>query len=410
MDNLLNIYSMKCFARMRNKAQMFSSLADDHYHTRLLHSMEVNAIAIKIAEQLHIKYPHSRKITNIDYNRLSTIALLHDIGHTPYGHIGERTLHNICSGVIKVKFLPSFRELNCTCGFKHNINSGVLYKEFLIKTKKNISVDDCYVIEGITKHSKLHYKHQKKYDYGFEYINSGLPIDINFKKATPSTIEAFIVSFADEIAQMFSDYQDLFSGGFDVGGFYSLKSFSISNTTNNSQEIADAMVEYMIGLFVNAFDPKNYSYSHIKKSSFGIELDYFDAERQNILEYNETIRNHDFIKERNIVTLFQHYFLHPSDGLDLFEDFKTRIKRNKTDKHRLSESIKKDIELLKKDEIDNYIRVVIDNVLSCRKTKSKKYSIVLEMFLKSVAIHISKMTDSYADHKVRKIISSKTID
>ena len=95
MNNLMRICSIKCFSRMRNKAQMFSSMADDHFHTRLMHSMEVYSVAKAIAE----KFSSS---CSIDDDLLTSIALLHDIGHTPYGHIGERTLNKICSGEMRI--------------------------------------------------------------------------------------------------------------------------------------------------------------------------------------------------------------------------------------------------------------------------------------------------------------------
>ena len=47
-----SIFFIKSFNRLRNKAQIFSSLADDHYHTRLMHSLEVESISIEIAKNL----------------------------------------------------------------------------------------------------------------------------------------------------------------------------------------------------------------------------------------------------------------------------------------------------------------------------------------------------------------------
>ncbi len=402
MNDFLDIYSMKFFVRMRNKAQMFSSLADDHYHTRLLHSLEVCNIAELIVKKLLTAYPKSKKLKEIDKKRLVTISLLHDIGHTPYGHIGERTLNDLCSGKTKTPFLPDFVKLNCQCGFKHNINSGILYKEYLIKSNKKITYDDCFIIDGITKHSKLYNKKQKKLDYGFEYIKSGLPIDIDFHKSLPMTIEGFIVAFADEIAQMFSDYQDLAYAKFDVSSINTLTPFSISPSIKKYEEIAASALDYMIGLFVLAFNPSSYNYISIKQSRFGKELSLFDKARLKIIKSNETINSHDYIKERNIIILFQHYFNNPSDGLELFDDFKNRVKRNK-----ISKLIKSEVESLKKDNFDEYIKKVIDNASSTHSSKAKKYAMVLRIFIKSVAIYVSKMTDSYADHKVKKIISSK---
>ena len=161
--NNYDIFTMKTFNRLRNKAQLFSSLADDHYHTRLMHSLEVNSIAIDIVKKLKEKYPDDLKVISVDEELISSIALLHDIGHTPYGHVGERTLHNICSGKSKVDGLPDFEKLDVNCGFKHNINSGLLYKEYLVLHGKDITEFECKIVEGIIKHSSLYYENQSNY-------------------------------------------------------------------------------------------------------------------------------------------------------------------------------------------------------------------------------------------------------
>ena len=88
---MTRIYMNKIFMRLKNKTQLFSAQADDHYHTRLIHSLEVASIALKIAEKIKDKY-------DLDVIAIQKGSLLHDIGHTPFGHAGERTLHKILSG------------------------------------------------------------------------------------------------------------------------------------------------------------------------------------------------------------------------------------------------------------------------------------------------------------------------
>ncbi len=89
------IIHCKAFRRMKHKTQVFISPEGDHYRTRLTHTLEVSQIARTIARALRL---------NEDLTE--AIALGHDLGHTPFGHAGEKTLNEICKN-----------------GFKHNKQS-----------------------------------------------------------------------------------------------------------------------------------------------------------------------------------------------------------------------------------------------------------------------------------------------
>ena len=80
------IIHAKSFRRLKHKTQVFLAPAGDHYRTRLTHTMEVAQIARTIARSLAL---------NEDLTE--AIALGHDLGHTPFGHTGERVLDSICS-------------------------------------------------------------------------------------------------------------------------------------------------------------------------------------------------------------------------------------------------------------------------------------------------------------------------
>lgn len=88
------IYS-KAFRRLKHKTQVFISPEGDHYITRLTHTLEVSQIARTIARSLRL-----------NEDLAEAIALGHDLGHTPFGHAGERVLGELC---------PT--------GFKHNEQS-----------------------------------------------------------------------------------------------------------------------------------------------------------------------------------------------------------------------------------------------------------------------------------------------
>ena len=77
----------KAFRRLRHKTQVFLSPVGDHYRTRLTHTLEVSQIARTIARALRL---------NEDLTE--AIALAHDLGHTPFGHAGERALDRCMEG------------------------------------------------------------------------------------------------------------------------------------------------------------------------------------------------------------------------------------------------------------------------------------------------------------------------
>lgn len=89
------IIHCNAFRRLKHKTQVFLSPQGDHYRTRLTHTLEVAQIARTVARALRL---------NEDLTE--AIALGHDLGHTPFGHAGERTLARLCSR-----------------GFRHNLQS-----------------------------------------------------------------------------------------------------------------------------------------------------------------------------------------------------------------------------------------------------------------------------------------------
>ena len=81
------IIHCKAFRRLKHKTQVFLSPEGDHYRTRLTHTLEVSQIARTIARSLRL---------NEDLTE--AISLAHDLGHTPFGHAGERALNDLMKG------------------------------------------------------------------------------------------------------------------------------------------------------------------------------------------------------------------------------------------------------------------------------------------------------------------------
>ena len=79
------IVHSKAFRRLKDKTQVFLNPEGDHYRTRLTHTLEVAQIARTIARALRM-----------NEELVEAIALGHDLGHTPFGHAGERALQEVC--------------------------------------------------------------------------------------------------------------------------------------------------------------------------------------------------------------------------------------------------------------------------------------------------------------------------
>lgn len=150
------IYS-KAFLRLKNKTQVFFAPDGDHYMSRLTHTFDVSQIARSLARCL-----------SLNEDLTEAIALGHDLGHTPFGHVGERVLDRLCPG-----------------GFRHYEQS-LRVVDVLEKDGKglNLTVE---VRDGILNHSK---------------------------SGNPMTLEGVAVSLADRIAYINHDIEDALRAGF----------------------------------------------------------------------------------------------------------------------------------------------------------------------------------------------------
>ena len=151
------ILHSKAFRRLKHKTQVFLSPEGDHYRTRLTHTLEVSQISRTIARSL-----------NLNEDLTEAIALGHDLGHTPFGHTGERILKKLCES-----------------GFKHNEQSLRVVDFLEIRNEKpglNLTYE---VRDGILNHP-----------LGYE----------------PATLEGQIVSISDRIAYINHDIDDAVRG------------------------------------------------------------------------------------------------------------------------------------------------------------------------------------------------------
>lgn len=149
------IIHSKAFRRLKHKTQVFLSPEGDHYRTRLTHTLEVSQIARTIARAL-----------GLNEDLCEAISLGHDIGHTPFGHSGEKTLNRLAPP------------------FEHNEQS-VRVVDFLEENGKGLNLT-LEVRDGIKNH-RLGGK--------------------------PMTLEGVVVGYADRIAYVNHDIEDAIRAG-----------------------------------------------------------------------------------------------------------------------------------------------------------------------------------------------------
>lgn len=150
------IIHSKSFRRLKDKTQVFLTPEGDHYRTRLTHTLEVSQTARTIAKALQL-----------NEDLVEAIALGHDLGHTPFGHAGERALNRACP-----------------YGFKHNEQS-VRTVDILEKDGQGINLT-WEVRDGILNHQT---------------------------SSMPSTLEGKVVRLSDKIAYIHHDMDDAIRGG-----------------------------------------------------------------------------------------------------------------------------------------------------------------------------------------------------
>ena len=168
------------FRKLEYKTQVFLNQEGDFFRTRLTHSIEVSQIARSITSNLGLNESLSE-----------AIALAHDLGHTPFGHVGGDTLDECLKA-------DGFKN-----GFEHNFQSFRVVSSIEKRYKGFNGLNLTFAtLEGILKHS-------------YPYRKSFLPdiIHEQFNLETHPSIEAMIVDRADEIAYMSHDIDDGINSG-----------------------------------------------------------------------------------------------------------------------------------------------------------------------------------------------------
>lgn len=170
------ILHARAFRRLAGKTQVFTHRYSDHFRSRLTHTMEVAQIARTIA-----------RVLGLNEELTEALALVHDIGHPPFGHAGERALDE------------ALREHGLR--FDHNLHALRIVEHFEIRYAEFRGLNLTRgVREGIIKHSRDY--SAKEYPELAEYFLDERP-----------PLEAQLIDLADEIAYITADFDDGFEAG-----------------------------------------------------------------------------------------------------------------------------------------------------------------------------------------------------
>lgn len=252
------ILHSKAFRRLKQKTQVFLLPKGDHYRTRLTHTLEVSQNARTIAKALRL-----------NEDLVEAIALGHDLGHTPFGHAGERALDEVCP-----------------LGFQHNEQSVRVVKR-LEKQGEGLNLT-WEVRDGILNHKSA---------------------------GTPHTLEGQIVRLSDKIAYINHDIDDAIRGGV-------LKEEDIPRQYreilgNSTRVRLDTMIHNVI---INSMDQPEIRMSpEVEQATMALRAFMFE----NV--YKNPVAKGEEEKAINMVTnLYEYYWKHirllPDQFLEMLEE------------------------------------------------------------------------------------------
>jgi dGTPase len=198
------IIHSKAFRRLKHKTQVFFAPAGDHYRTRLTHTLEVSQIARTIA-----------KVLRLHEELTESIALGHDLGHTPFGHAGERVIDGLVPG-----------------GFRHYEQS-LRIVDVLEHDGRGLNLT-WEVRDGIGRHSKG---------------KRGSPVGVD-PATRAATLEGQIMRVADLIAYVNHDIDDAVRAGVLTDAALPRASVEVLGTTSSARiarMVKDVVTETQAG-------------------------------------------------------------------------------------------------------------------------------------------------------------------
>ena len=302
------------YTRYIDKTQVFSFIKNDHITHRVLHVQLVSKIARTIGRSL-----------NLNEDLIEAIALGHDIGHSPFGHKGEKYLNDIC---IKEK-------IGCFC---HNAQSVRVLKDL---EGLNISVQ---TLDGILAHNgeilinKYRYNKEKKQE-DFELdLYKTLHEEDHSRKIVPMTLEAAVVRLSDIIAYIGRDIEDSIKIG--IIKREDLPESITKVLGDNNSKIVDTLIKDIIE---NSFDKPYLTFSD---EVFNGLMELKEWNYKNIYSSKEANKHQDIVEK-----LFHELYYCYLNKIDKFE--------NEED---LSESERNLYNFIKQNSNINVKRAIVDYI------------------------------------------------
>jgi dGTPase len=283
------------FRRLKNKTQVFFAPENDHICTRIEHVLHVATIAATICKGLN-KYGW-----DLDIDMAYAIGMGHDLGHTPFGHAGEKALNKILGG---------------GNAFVHEVNS---YRQVEYLANKGKGLNLCYgVKDGIICHNG-----EKDEQYLSPVTKLNILDNIKNRKVVSTSYEGCIMRFSDKIAYLGRDIEDAFVAGFisdkdipsDVKNMLGDRNGQIINTL-----IAD-IIEHSkdserIGFSAEKFE------SVSKLKHFNYKMIYQHPDLQKYDRFCDNIIRNLFEHLLNLISKFNYDFpKYLDEGIELDRNF-----------------------------------------------------------------------------------------
>lgn len=270
------------YTRYIDKTQVFSFTKNDHITHRVLHVQLVSKIARTIGRSL-----------KLNEDLIEAIALGHDIGHSPFGHKGEKYLNDIC-----IKEGIGY--------FCHNAQSVRVLKDI---EGLNISLQ---TLDGILAHNgeilinKYKYNDNKtEEDFAID-LNNAFHEENHSKKIVPMTLEASVVRLSDVIAYVGRDIEDSIKIG--IIKREDLPKGIIDILGDNNSKIVDTLIKDII---INSFDKPYLTFSD---EVFEALMDLKDWNYKYIYASNEANKHQDIVEE--LFHKLYYCYLDKAEGFD----------------------------------------------------------------------------------------------
>jgi len=274
------------FRRLQAKTQVFLSGEYDFYRTRLTHSIEVSQIAGSIARYLNSSSDQLSDNYHIDNALVEASALAHDIGHPPFGHAGEGTLHRL---------------MKPYGGFEGNAQTLRLITEIIFtsgRSRRGMNPTRAFV-DGVLKYKTLfsqwddpvkHFIYDDQQQY-LDFVFDGIPFPTEL---TPGkklngfrSLECQIMDWADDTAYSLNDLVDSANAGFVTTDKVNRWAADQSLDSKDSRTIEDLIavigagglersMNRKIGAFVEAcslVERENFMSDRTNRYKFGIAIE-----------------------------------------------------------------------------------------------------------------------------------------